>query len=149
MPRVTLTFDRSQLELVGQLVSPGLAKPAQVKFLVDTGSSATILSLRDAEMMGLAVASLPHSSQKSGGYGGAIELRLLQYVMLVFVTDDLKTKCVEMPHVAVQFSPVKNLRERRMIYGVPTVLGTDALAAGGFTLWADWKLKQAHLDFMD
>jgi hypothetical protein len=149
LPRIPLAFERGKLELVGQLTSPNLAKPAQVTFLVDTGSTATILSLRDAEMMGLAVGSLPRSTAKSGGYGGPIELRVLNHVILVFATSELKPKCVELPAIGVQYSPLKDLRDKRMIYGVPTVIGTDALAAGRFTLWADWKLKQGHLDFIE
>lgn len=149
MSRITLSFDLGRLWLTGQICSPGLSKAATVKFLVDTGASTTILSLRDAEMMGLDVASLPRSPKKAGGYGGAIELRLLNHVMAIFASDDSKVKSVELPFVGIQFSPLKEKKEQRMIYGIPSVLGTDVLMAGYLSLWGDWKLGQAHLDYIE
>jgi hypothetical protein len=130
------------------LYSPGLAKPATVKFLIDTGSSATILSLRDAEMAGLSVDALPRSPTKTGGYGGAVELRLLEHVYLILATEDSKAKSVELSSVSVQYSPIEAKRRNRMVYSVPTVLGADTLEAGKFTLWADWSARQAHLDYL-
>jgi hypothetical protein len=147
--RITLLFDEGCLWLTGQIVSPGLAKASTVKFLVDTGSSTTILSLRDAEVMGLDVGSLPRSPKKTGGYGGRIELRLLNHVMLVLASDDLKPKTVLLPSVGVQYSPLKERREERMIYSIPSVVGADAFAAGGLTLWADWTLGQGHFDYVE
>ncbi|MCI4368319.1 MAG: retropepsin-like domain-containing protein [Thermoplasmata archaeon] len=149
MPRITLTVNKSHLELVGQVYSPKLTGGATVKFMIDTGSSVTILSLRDAEMMGIDGETLPRSPQKSVGYGGPMELRILENVMLVFAADDVKAKAIELRTVAVQYSPLKDKRVARMLYSVPTVLGTDALTAGEMTLWADWKLAQAHLDYID
>lgn len=147
MSRITLGFDQDKLSIIGQLSSPGLRASAPVKFMIDTGSPITVLSLRDAEVLDLDFAHLPRYPVKTGGYGGAIELRMLEHAMIVFSTDDLKAKSVEMSSVCVQYSQVKALREKRLLYGVPTVIGTNLLTAGGFTLWADWKLKQAHLDF--
>lgn len=148
MPRITLAFDGERLMIIGKLYSPNLTKGATIKFLIDTGSSVTILSLREAEMAGLKVEELPRSAKKSGGYGGAIELRLLNNVILVFASDDFKAKSVELPSVAVQYSPLATKRAERMVYSIPTVLGTDVLSAGNFSLWADWDLMQAHLDYL-
>ena len=147
MPRITLTFEKKQLWVTGEVISPHLVGAATLKFLLDTGASQTIPSLRDAEIAGLDVAGLPRSPQKSGGYGGRVELRLLESAMVVLASDDLKAKCIELPSVAVQYSPVKETREARMVYGIPTVLGVDTLTAGALTLWADWARDQAHLEY--
>jgi hypothetical protein len=119
-----------------------------VNFLVDTGASGTILSLRDAEMAGPRVDALPRSPTKAGGFGGTIELRVLNHVVLVLAADDSRAKSVELPSVNVQYSPLEAKRRDRMVYSVPTVLGVDVLDAGKFTLWADWSAKQAHLDYL-
>jgi hypothetical protein len=147
LPRIRLAFDQRGLWVTGQIYSPNLAKPATVKFLVDTGASATILSLRDAEMAGLDVNSLPRSPQRAGGYGGKIELRLMSHAMLVFASDASSPKCVELPSLSVQFSSMESKRSERMLYSIPTVVGTDVLQAGEFSLWVDWPMRQAHLDY--
>lgn len=99
-------------------------------------------------MMGVDVDNLPSSPRKSGGYGGKIALRLLTDVMLVFAAANGTAKCIQMPEISVQWAPTELLKQERGIYSIPTVLGTDVLSSAELTLWADWKTRQAHLDFL-
>lgn len=130
MPRVRLAFDKNALWVTGQLYSPQLRQAATVRFMIDTGSSTTILSLRDAEMAGLEVETLPRSPVRSGGYGGPIELRLLKHLILILAAENSTAKSVELANVAVQYSSVEAKRRERMVYSIPTVLGTDVLTGG-------------------
>ena len=139
MPSIPLTFDEHGKPFVFvQFISPNIPSSKPLKLCVDTGSTFTTLSPKDAEDMGVDYARLRASPWTHYGFGGRMEARIVEQVCLTMVQDDNTSfsACMDYIHIHMVQSPKK---KDKVTYGIPSVLGVDFLKQNGLELVIDWK----------
>jgi hypothetical protein len=145
MTRVDLEFQANRLFARCRLAGPFIPGPKVLKLLLDTGASRTVISLKDAEDLGVKAGTLPRFGEPVGGFGGRVELRELANVLLTFVGEGSALLEVPLEKAYVNYAADPRRKEERVVYGIPSVLGVDALAAAKLKLWADWERGEGHL----
>lgn len=97
-----------------------------VRFIVDTGSSKTILIERDLKRMGIEYSHLQKSDKPSIGIGGAVETYFIPSVKLIFSTD-VGTYTEKLKNIYVLRHEPKNKKDEERIKRIPSLLGRDVL----------------------
>lgn len=102
----------------GRVVLPGVTPATEIQFLVDTGSTSTMLLPRDSRRMGINFDDLPGRIQGSVGIGGNAELKRLPAIVM-FRDPELGVYAYEVDlAVARPYPPIRDL---------PSLLGRDIL----------------------
>jgi len=113
--------------ILAELVCEKLGIKSLIEFLVDTGSSKTIIMGNDFIRLGLRYSQLQKSEKKSVGIGGAVETYFLPDVKLVFATEDGSTHTEIPKRVFILKHELKSEENEEMIKKIPSLLGRDIL----------------------
>ena len=147
MARVPLRIEHGSVYLSATVLCRTAPRPKPLKFLVDTGASVTILSLRDAKEIGVDPSTLPRHPVPVGGYGGKAEMRRVDGVMLSMSREDGTNHEIVMDYIGVHCAGAEAKREERLVYGIPSIIGTDAMRESG--LWLHMNLAKNVAYFED
>jgi len=149
MPIIPLSVDdKGRIFLTVQLYCYSIPKPKPLIILLDTGSTTTSLSLKDAEEMGINAERLPSSQQINYGYGGRMEVKRISNVCVVMAHEDSSAFPISMEAIDVNYtySAAKKKDKDIVVYGMPSVLGVDALIQAGLSLHVNWKDRTGFLE---
>lgn len=131
--RIPAKFDpgKTSVYLTANIHVNGMAQ--KIRFLIDTGSSVTTISHRDAEHLGIDVSKLREWTEPSMTYGGHVrplKLGNVDFIMVEergrFVLDKLKSVDILPP------SGDKELDE-----SLPSVIGMDFLNECSYSLYVN------------
>lgn len=117
-----------------------------LKFLVDTGTSKTMLSQTTAESMGIDVRSLPRSPRRVLTVAGHSESRVLENVVFVLKSDDGKSEEIRLSEIRVHRIMTKSASDRKSLLAIPNLLGTDLLREGRFRFVLDYEKDETYLE---
>jgi hypothetical protein len=101
-----------------------------VSFLIDSGSSCSAISEREADLMNLEIALFPERKQESVGFGGAFKSRIINCpIHLTFGSDKQKYRITCNGNFFINCIPSDKTPEERekLLQLVPSVLGMDLL----------------------
>lgn len=108
--------------VVAKIVQESFHLNNDVRFLVDSGASSTVIADSDAARLGIDYSRLEQHSQGMLGIGGNVSTFILPDVTLVFATEEgLFEEHLE--KIYVMRHPVIDAR----IKGIPSLLGRDVL----------------------
>jgi len=100
-----------------------------VDFLVDTGTTYSAITEKEATIMGIDCSSLPYFKYEAVGFGGLFRNRMInRQVILTFKSnkDEYKVKCGSFIVICIPSSIIGEEREKMIRY-TPNVLGMDIL----------------------
>lgn len=100
-----------------------------VDFLVDTGTTYSAITEKEATIMGIDSSALPYYKYKAIGFGGYFKIRMInRQVVLTFKsnTDEHKIKCSSFRVITIPPNVTGEAREK-LIRHTPNVLGMDLL----------------------
>ena len=112
MPTITAYVELPEKEIAGP-----------VEFIIDTGSSQTVLLDRDVIRLGINVKKLKKAA-KSIGIGGEAETFQLGKAKLYFKTENGSNYTIEKEMYAIRHSKLRGEAARRII-SLPSILGMD------------------------
>jgi hypothetical protein len=98
-----------------------------IKFLLDTGASATAILDRDRELLGIGINGLEKAPTRIGGIGGLVDTYIVRDAKIILKT--LEGEHVEILDVLVlkhDFSRLSGEEIRRML-AIPSLLGRDVM----------------------
>lgn len=98
-----------------------------IKFLLDTGASATAILDRDRELLGIGINELEKAPTRTGGIGGLVDTYIARDAKIILKT--LEGEHVEILDVLVlkhDFSRLSGEEIRRML-AIPSLLGRDLM----------------------
>lgn len=114
--------------IVVSLRFPLLSKSVPIRFIVDTGARHTIISIPDAQKIGIEYEKLQISSAPIKGIGGESEAYILRECKLLFTditTDKMYPEDLE---YALTLSPfIEDKKKKAIIMSIPSLLGIDIL----------------------
>ncbi len=102
----------------GRVALPGVTAVTEIQFLVDTGSTSTMLLPRDSMRMGIDFDALPGHTQGSVGIGGNAEFKRLP-ALILFREPELSVYVYEIALAVAR--PHPSIRD------LPSLLGRDIL----------------------
>jgi len=108
------------------LVCEKLGIRSTIKFLVDTGSSKTIILDKDAERLNLDFSGLGKVGKKSVGVGGIVDTYFIPGIKLLFLADrGIHTETIDRVFaIKHEFEDKKTAEKMKKI---PSLLGRDIL----------------------
>jgi hypothetical protein len=108
--------------VIAKIVQEALQLNNDVRLLVDSGASSTVIADSDAARLGIDYSRLEQHSQGMFGIGGSVSTFILPDVALIFATDEgLFEEHLE--KIYVMRHSVIDTR----IKGIPSLLGRDVL----------------------
>ena len=107
-----------------------------IKFMIDTGSSRSFLSEKDAYNIKMPLGGL-HQEEAIKMGGSKYELCKTKKVTLIFRTEENQIHKVTMPSFTVSRSTKKSEEARQESYGIPSIIGTDFFIANKMFLHFD------------
>jgi aspartyl protease len=114
--------------IVATLRSPLLTKSVPIRFIVDTGARHTIISIPDAQKMGIEYNELQISSIPIKGIGGESEAYILRECKLLFTDIATDKMYPEDLGYALTLSPfIEDEKKKAIIMSIPSLLGIDIL----------------------
>ena len=146
MTRLPLKISGSRVTVRATLISPGIPRSRPIEMIVDTGSSSVVLSQKDAEVLGIAVAGLPRSESARLGFGGRMDAGVLNNVLLGLKDSEDRSYTVPLQTIVVNRATSLKKQNERQVYSIPSILGTDVLVAGDLALFAHINKGVAHFD---
>lgn len=98
-----------------------------IKFLLDTGASATAILDRDRELLGMRIAELEEAPARIGGIGGLVDTYIVRDAKIIFKALDIEH--VEILDVLVLKHDVSRLsgEEIKRMLTIPSLLGRDVM----------------------
>jgi hypothetical protein len=108
------------------VVQDDLRLNRDIRFLVDSGASATVIADTDARRLGIDYHTLQHVPDGMIGIGGTVETFVLPSVRLVFITDGGAYE-EELERIYVLRHHITDARMRARIERIPSLLGRDVL----------------------
>jgi len=112
----------------GLLIAEKMGIEGSIKFLIDTGASATTVVDGDVEFLGIDVQKLERASVSLIGIGGPVNTYVMKGAKLVFTTED-GGEHVELIDTLVVKHDLTQLSEelRKRILAMPSLLGRDII----------------------
>jgi hypothetical protein len=146
MARIPLIVSESYLTVKATVMAPGVSRVEPIKMIVDTGSSSVVLSQKDAELLGMRVKDLPRSEVCRIGYGGRMDTAVVTNVLVSLRDADGRAVSIPLDRVLVNRASSLKKQEERLVYAIPSVLGTEVLRAGDLALYAHMNKRTAFLE---
>lgn len=109
------------------LVSEQAGLDETIEFLVDTGSSRTVLLDKDALFLGIDYSKLKRFEQDLGGIGGSVETHVIEDSVLGFGSDEGMAE-IELAVFVLKHPLEKIGRDEQIkILRIPSILGRDII----------------------
>ena len=107
---------------------PGSKILGAIRFIIDTGSSHTIISIPDAIRVGIDHNKLEPSMIPVHGIGGSADVLALKKCRLYFTDHDTGRPYPEDLESVLVISPfVDDVEKRQTVWSIPSLLGIDVL----------------------
>lgn len=136
---------KGQVAISSFLAVPELGKSGQVVFVIDTGSSVTILSEGDAIKLDIDPGKLKRSSKPLIGFGGRAEPHDLDNIVIIF-QGDKGSQTEEMKHIMATKIRIQDEKLKNAMIAFPSLMGRDFLKMFGYKLYVDLKNEEAYIE---
>src|SRR5215831_10331473 len=140
-----------EARVYAHLYSPTLGVARTLDFLVDTGASGSLISERDAAILGIDYEKLELLEQPIFGIGGtAPAYRINSESKLVFRTLEGGRYLLSLPNIIVTKVAMADERVRKFVFDqTPSLLGMDAIERFRFVLTKDYGYLEHGTDGLE
>ena len=117
-PRITILFEVKAFKV-----------SKMIYFLVDTGTTYSAITEKEATIMGLSCSSLPFAKNDAVGFGGLFRNRIINRPVILTFRSSQEEHKITCPSFYVICTPpnVKSEEREKLIRYTPSVLGMDIL----------------------
>lgn len=140
-------IDNGMATVIASLSAPKYrVRSCRVEFIVDTGSTETIISERDTLGFSFSTSSLQvHRGTKIMNVN--FNLHKMENVSLAFLTDEpAKVERLDSPSILVSRATKRDPKNMNEAYKIPSLLGIDFLLKNKFRLFLSSSEKKAYLE---
>ena len=109
------------------VISESASIDKTIEFLVDTGSSRTVILDKDALLLDIDYNKLGKPQQDLGGIGGSVKTDIIEHAILVFETDEREIE-LRLPVFVLRHGLEEMPEEEQIkILRIPSILGRDVI----------------------
>lgn len=131
-------------KILAKLTYPNIGLQIRLPFLVDSGSSRTMLLDGDAAKLGIDYSALHKLNRKTVGVGGFVDTYLWKDVLVEFDLEDGGVYKPPLSEIRVLRHNPTSVEEREAILSLPSLIGMDLLHR--FDIHLSAKNKSVSLD---
>lgn len=147
--RIPLSIIKGRLQVAASFYAPryhtGLAL---IDFVVDTGSTVSMIGYGDVEEMGLPQSSLPFREHSFIG-GTSMGLHTLRNIRLSFSDDEGGLQPFKLKEFGASIPSRKNVEARDHAKEIPSILGLDFLTLNNMALYCSPSRNVAYFEAIE
>ncbi len=144
--KIPVKFLKDELHVHASFNAQGYHGKVQlIDFVVDTGTSISMISYGDAVRMNLPISNL-HSREPSAIAGFEIDVRILKDVRLGFITAEGGFKRFDLNEFFVMTPLVKKPLDLEKAKQIPSLLGLDFLRSNNLSFFCNPGKELAYFD---